>query len=169
MRSISPTIGEAYSPAEGLCGAPPQDVGPYRKSQGLSASSPGEYGQPTTRKLLGMRVIQGPFGEKDFKLFFPNGPRFLQSARPSPPGVHVLPEPPLDAPAGLEASRDAELPLRLREVLRREPRTRPQWRLPPASLLMMRYTWWYLACVGTFICDSLEKLNSTLNRLLDGF
>jgi hypothetical protein len=27
----------------------------------------------------------------------------------------------------------------------------------------------YLACVGTFICASFEKLNSTLNRLHDGF
>ena len=83
--------------------------------------------------------------------------------------VDALPEPPLDARAELEASRDVELPLELREVLRREPRTRPQWRLPPASLLMMRYTWLYLACIGTFICGSFEKLNSTLNRLRDGF
>jgi hypothetical protein len=34
--------------------------------------------------------------------------------------VGALPELPLDAPAGLEASREAELPLELPEVLRRE-------------------------------------------------
>ena len=79
MRCISPTLGEAYSPAEGLCGAPLLDVGPYRKSRGLSGSSPGESGQPATRKLLGMRVIQGPFGEKDFKLFFRTDPGFSLS------------------------------------------------------------------------------------------
>ena len=83
--------------------------------------------------------------------------------------VDALPELPLDAPAELEASRDAELPLELREVLLQEARTRPQWQLPPASPLMMRYTWLNLACVGAFICDSFEKLNSTLNRLRDGF
>jgi hypothetical protein len=83
--------------------------------------------------------------------------------------IRALPELPLDALAELDASRDAELPLQLREVLRREARTRPQWRLPPASPLMMRNTWWYLACVGTCICDSFEKLNSTLNRPRDGF
>jgi hypothetical protein len=75
---------------------------------------------------------------------------------------------PLDAPAELEASREGELPLELPEVLRREAWTRPQWQLPPASPLMM-HTWWYLTCVGIFICDSFEKLNSTLNRLRDGF
>jgi hypothetical protein len=77
--------------------------------------------------------------------------------------IDALPELPLDAPAELGASRDAEMPLELREVLRREARTRPQWQLPPASPLMMRNTWLYLAYFGTCICDSFEKLNSTLN------
>jgi hypothetical protein len=69
---------EAYNPAEGPSGAPARDVRPYRKSHGLSAVITLRVGQPTTGKLLGMRVIQGPFG-KDFKALLPNGPRFLQS------------------------------------------------------------------------------------------
>ena len=53
-----------------------------------------------------MRVIQGPFGEKDFKLFFRTDP-------------------------GFSSPQDRLAPLQLREVLRRELRTRPQWRLTP--------------------------------------
>jgi hypothetical protein len=83
--------------------------------------------------------------------------------------IDALPALPLDAPAELEASHDAALQLELREVLLREARMRPQWQLPPLSPLLMRYTWLYLACIGTFICDSFEKLNSTLSRLRDEF
>jgi hypothetical protein len=43
----------------------------------------------------------------------------------------------LDAPAELEGSRGAELPLELLELPQREARTRPQWQRPPALPLMM--------------------------------
>jgi hypothetical protein len=83
--------------------------------------------------------------------------------------IDVLPELPLGAAAELEVPGDAELLLELLEALRREATLRRQWRLPPVSSLMRWNTWLYLACVGTCIGDSFEKLNSTLNRLHDGF
>jgi hypothetical protein len=83
--------------------------------------------------------------------------------------IDALLELTLDAAAEREVPGDAELLLELLEELRREATPRRQWRLPLFSSLMMRNTRCYLACVGTRICDSFEKLNSTLNRLHDGF
>jgi hypothetical protein len=76
---------------------------------------------------------------------------------------------PLGAPAELEVCHDGQLPPELLELLQPEAGTRPQSRLPPFSSLLMRNTWLHLACPGTCIFVSFEKLNSTLNRLHDGF
>jgi hypothetical protein len=107
----------------------------------------------------------GPFGKKILSSF-PNGPWFLQSARPGcrfrsamelNPHWRPLLELPFGATAELGALRDAELPLGLLEVLPREAATQRRWRLLPACSLMMRNTWRYLACVGRCICGALKS------------
>jgi hypothetical protein len=83
--------------------------------------------------------------------------------------IEMLPDLPLDAAAELRVPLGAESQLGLLELLRREATPRRQWRLPPASPLMMWNTWLYLTLVGICIYGSFEKLSSTLNRLCDGF